>query len=348
VRVGRTRAVVTMQPGDFSYTHAPSLAQNGELALAWPSHTYTPSTTITNVGAPSGYLIGAGEVPSFPVFSGAYNAFFTGRFTVTGTGNPQLGRIAIHYVDTGARIARVRVRPASLEVWLDGSSLTNSFLELNGTESRVVVPVGGRRVVFELPNGLPGDAWLWLKRESEWLDFRSLGKWGGYQSPDIEVELPQDPLAELSRLAAQGEGATLEYKVKLPDTKGEKRTVFKTFVAFAHADGGTILFGVNDDGEITGLEGDLAEQRRRLIDLIRSLITPPPDVRVRQQEIDGCGVLIVEVSPGSATLYALVVDPDKPEYYVRRDGTTYYARPEELAAIASSAHATADSPFGFG
>jgi ATP-dependent DNA helicase RecG len=140
-------------------------------------------------------------------------------------------------------------------------------------------------------------------------------------------------VAELTGLAAQGEGANLEYKEKLPDTKPEKRTVFKTVVAFANGDGGIVLFGVRDDGEIKRLDGDLAEQRRRLVDLIRSLITPAPRVRVRQQELDGRAVLIAEVPPGDATLHALVPDANKPEYYVRRDGTTYYATPDEVTAI---------------
>jgi hypothetical protein len=343
--IGGIQAVVELQPGQFSFVHAPSLAQYGEIRLPWPSFVYSPATALPTVGAPEGYLIGAGDVPSFPVFSGAFSAFFTDSFAVTGTGNPQLGRFSIHCVDTGVRIRRVRIRPASLEVSLGGSSLAGTFLELNGTQSRAVVAVESSRVVFELPDGLPGDAWLWLKRGSSWLDFRSLSGWGGYRSPDVGIELPEDPLAELSRLAAQGEGAGLEYKEKLPDTKPEKRTVFKTVVAFANGDGGTILFGVADDGDVKGLDGNLAEERRRLVDLIRSLITPPPEVRVRQQEVDGRGVLIADVPPGRGTLYALVVDQNKPEYYVRRDGTTYYARPEELAAIIGRGNVTARLPF---
>jgi hypothetical protein len=62
---------------------------------------------------------------------------------------------------------------------------------------RPISPRGSHR-----PNGLPGDAWLWLKRESEGLDFRPAGG-AGIRSL-IEVGLPQDPLAELSRLGYDG------------------------------------------------------------------------------------------------------------------------------------------------
>lgn len=343
--IGRTHAVVDVQPGQFSCVHAPSLAQYDELRLAWPCSVYTPSIAGVTANAPQGYLVGAGDVPSFPVFSGAYAAFFTGIFAVGGTGNPQLGRMSIHCADTGARIVRVRVHAASLEVWLDGSSLAGTVLELNGVETRATVPVSKRRVVFELPDGLPNEAWVWLKRGAEWIDFRSLGGWGGYRSPDIQVDLPEDPGAELSRLVAQEEGVQLEYKEKLPDAASEKRTVFKTIVAFANGAGGTVLFGVSDDGAIAGLNGDLAVQRRRLNDLVRSLITPPAQVRVRLEELDGRGVLIAEVPPSNGTLHALVIDANKPEYYVRRDGTTYYARPEELATIVGKAQVTVRSPF---
>ena len=82
-----------------------------------------------------------------------------------------------------------------------------------------------------------------------------------------------------------------------------------------------------------------------LSDLICSLVTPPPQVRVRQEELDGRGVLIAEVPLGNGTLHALVIDANKPEYYVRRDGTTYYARPEELATIVGKAHMSVRSPF---
>ena len=56
-------------------------------------------------------------------------------------------------------------------------------------------------------------------------------------------------------------------------------------------------------------------------------------------ELDGRAVLIAAVSPSDGTLYALVIDANKPESYVRRDTTTFCARPEELAETVAKAHA---------
>jgi hypothetical protein len=49
-------------------------------------------------------------------------------------------------------------------------------------------------------------------------------------------------------------------------------------------------------------------------------------------------VIRFDVSPGGGTLHALVLEANKPEYYVRRNGWTYYARPDELAQVVGRAY----------
>ncbi|MEX2230903.1 MAG: ATP-binding protein [Cyclobacteriaceae bacterium] len=60
---------------------------------------------------------------------------------------------------------------------------------------------------------------------------------------------------ELKKLVSQGESASLEFKRKAayPDK------ILREMIAFANAGGGTLLVGISDDGELTGLkhpEGD--------------------------------------------------------------------------------------------
>jgi hypothetical protein len=212
-----------------------------------------------------------------------------------------------------------------------------SWLELNGAEFRTAVGLTrAGRVTIPLPTGLPSDAWLWLKQATEWHDFRALS-WEGSRIRNVETELPRDPIAELSLLAAQGEGPHLEYKERLPDSRDEKRHVFKTVVAFANGDGGTLLFGIGDGGELRGVEDKLPEGRRRLNDLLRDLVDPSPSVRIQAHRLDGKNILVLEVLSGDGVLHALTLDRNRPEYYVRRDGTTFFARPNELAAIVQRA-----------
>jgi ATP-dependent DNA helicase RecG len=107
-------------------------------------------------------------------------------------------------------------------------------------------------------------------------------------------------------------------------------------VAFANGGGGTIVFGVEDEThEVKGLPGSPSVDRRRINDFVRDLVTPSPRVRIESGRHDGRNVLVLHVEPGGGTIHALVLDANKPEYYVRRDGSTYYARPEDLATISA-------------
>lgn len=335
IRVGPVDAFFELPETNFSWQRLPSLTRYSQLTLPWPSTEYT--LTMVNphqFRAPSGYLVGRDEAPSFPTFGSVFNAFFEGDFTVTGSQQSTTSQITVRIVDNRARITRVRIRPTSLDVWVGGHDLPDARLELNGADYRTTTALEkGGRITLPLPTGLPPDAWLWLKAGHEWLDFRALTGWGGHTSPDVETELPQDPIADLSRLATQGEGPHLEYKQKLPDTREEKRTVFKTVVAFANSEGGTVLFGVGDGGELAGLAGKPPELRSRLTDLLRDLVTPSPHTRISTHRLEGRTILVLEVSPSNGFLHALTVNANRPEYYVRRDGTTFFARPDEVAAV---------------
>lgn len=245
-----------------------------------------------------GYLVGVDETPSFPTLGAAFNAFMHDDFTVSGTGNPSFGEVSIRFVDQRARIRRVRIRAASVDVCVAGRSLEGCHLELNGAEYRQVMKVTkAGRVTFLLPEGLPSDAWLWLKNDGEWIDYRALNNWGNYRSADIEEQMPRDLGAEISHLATQGEGEHLEYKSMLPGNPSEKRHVFKTVVAFANGDGGTLLFGLGDGGEITGLTDKPQEARARLTDLLRDLVTPSPWTVIETHRYEGKNILVLRVQP---------------------------------------------------
>ncbi len=75
--------------------------------------------------------------------------------------------------------------------------------------------------------------------------------------------LPGD--AEIARLIASGESEGLEFKssarwnlkANMADKKMEE-VIAKTVAAFLNADGGALLIGVSDEGEVLGLENDFA------------------------------------------------------------------------------------------
>lgn len=114
-----------------------------------------------------------------------------------------------------------------------------------------------------------------------------------------------------------------------------KRTVFKTVAAFANGHGGSVVFGVEkDEATVCGLHGtDLIAARDRLTQLARSIVTPAPEVEVRAHELDGKTLLVLTVSRGTDPPYGITLPGKKDksaEFYIRRDATTFPARPDEI------------------
>lgn len=336
---------VSIGPIDFDvnlHTHAnaqhkPRWAQHDNRPIDWPSVTYALSLVADSsqpFQPPGGMLIGPGA-PAFVTFGGAFNAFFYGNFTLTGTNNPALGNIEVRIVDGRGRIGGVAIRPTHLEVGVDGSDLDGASIELMATVDRTSISLSSPGLVeVPLSNGLPNDAWLWLRTSDEWLDYRSLGGWAAYQSPDIRDERPTQPEADLEAMIAQGEGQHVEFKLKLPDnTQSSRRTVFKTITAFANGLGGSVLFGITDGGEVVGLADEDANLIDRFHNMLRSSTSPTPPCHAYEQWLGDKHVLVVEVEANTGTIFSVTIEADRPEFYVRRGATTFHARGEELEKV---------------
>jgi hypothetical protein len=234
-------------------------------------------------------LIGPGA-PSFATFGVAFNAFFYENYVLTGSNNPMLGAMNVRVLDRRGRISSIAIQPTHLEVDVDGSGLIGSCVELMATSDRAVIPVTGPgRVDVPLPNGLPSDAWVWLRSNQDWLDFRSLGGWAAYRSPDVRDERPTEPSADLEAMIAQGENQHVEFKQQLPDNSaGSRRTVFKTVTAFANGGGGSILFGVSDNGEVVGVAEGRSDPTDRFFNMLRTSTSP----RLRAMLMKNCWMVV--------------------------------------------------------
>ena len=310
----------------------------GYVELPWPSVTYNFFFEDQPHSFPSGYLCSM-DAPSFPSFATAFFSFFYSEYVSAGMSyQPRPGDFSLFVVEEEWRIARIVVGATSLDVWVEGNKIAATRLELNSAQDRETLDVSDPgHYTFSLPNGLSQDTWVWLKGDRGYLDYRYLSGWGGRHSEDVEFSMPEDPVAELTALAAQGEGARLEYKRELPaDSKESKRKIFKTVVAFANGEGGTLLFGVDGDddtGTIVGLAGDASSLQRKVNDLIRALVIPGPPYTVTASDVDGKCVVRVDVGANQGIIHALVLNQNSSEYYVRRNGSTYFARPEELVSL---------------
>ncbi|MEQ1500432.1 MAG: RNA-binding domain-containing protein [Parcubacteria group bacterium] len=141
----------------------------------------------------------------------------------------------------------------------------------------------------------------------------------------------------ISSVIEEGEGLTVEFKETLrfdirkkEISKEMERAVLKTVVAFMNTEGGTLLIGVNDVGEITGLENDfktLIKKNRdgfenHLSMLVKTMIglSFAKYVHAKFEKINDKEVCMVSVSKNHKPAY--FKGTDKEEFFVRVGNST--------------------------
>jgi len=129
---------------------------------------------------------------------------------------------------------------------------------------------------------------------------------------------------KLLRLISSGEGLRVEFKENLP----KPEELASEIVAFANTDGGTIIFGVNNDGKIAGLqfEGDLEGY---MMNICRTNCLPPILPSYYLEIIDGKRVVFLYIPKGENPPYRTSRD----HYYLRVGTTKRRASREELLRL---------------
>lgn len=95
---------------------------------------------------------------------------------------------------------------------------------------------------------------------------------------------------ELLDLIEEGENIQCEFKRKF--SSPEK--IAREMIAFANTKGGIILFGVDDDKKIVGVESE-KETAELIIDAAKNFCEPPLDLNLDFKEIDGKEIVIAEI-----------------------------------------------------
>ena len=113
------------------------------------------------------------------------------------------------------------------------------------------------------------------------------------------------------------EGLTVELKKQITDD------IQKTVIAFANTDGGTVYIGIDDNGDITGVQ-NIDEEMLRVSNMIRDAIKP--DVTLftsyEVEELEGKNVIKVIVQKGTKRPYYLASKGLRPEGVYVRQGTS--------------------------
>ncbi|HVF91637.1 MAG TPA: RNA-binding domain-containing protein, partial [Blastocatellia bacterium] len=136
---------------------------------------------------------------------------------------------------------------------------------------------------------------------------------------------------DLLALVRGGEDTYLEFKIRLVNT--EKITA--EIVALANTGGGTMIFGVNDQRRLEGLD-DPEQVEEQLIDICRNQIKPPLLPKIDKVSFDnGIRVVVLEVDDRRAPHST----PDH-RYFIRIGSTKREADGMEIAALFSRSRMT--------
>ncbi|MFH1635547.1 MAG: BREX system Lon protease-like protein BrxL, partial [Chloroflexota bacterium] len=166
-----------------------------------------------------------------------------------------------------------------------------------------------------------------------------------------EMAVEQPPELSITEIIAQGESESLEFKSTLQwDTrqneqnKGLRKSVLKTIVAFLNSDGGSLLIGVEDSGQIYGLENDLNLLTKSTLDgfsntltsLITDFIGPEffPFIKIRFESLADQHICVVDVGKGANPVY--YEDSNTSEFYTRFGATSRQLNPKETVAYIGS------------
>jgi len=326
---------------DANWERKPSFARLDSMRLPWPTKNFTLySSESQSFQSSGGHLLVGLNCPSFTESNSAFRAFFDGNFALAGASSVPSDFALIRFVANDGWLGNSHVGTSELRVEVCGRALGGVTLELFGVTDRQSVQVEGpSNVRFQLADGLPEYAWLWLKSGTRWLDYRALHSTWTTQTEledaGVHFDIPEEPSSVIEALVTAGEGPQLEYKSKIPETADERRSTFKTIAAFATGKGGTVVFGVDrDELTVVGLGSeDPKKLRDQLSSMIRSRVIPTPNFEPSVYVVEGKTLLVLRVDPSPSPPYGITVDDsskERPEFYVRRGASTYPAQPNDM------------------
>jgi len=174
---------------------------------------------------------------------------------------------------------------------------------------------------------IPNHFYIYLISEKgELLDFRRVYPYWETLPSDIVYDIPEEQVRNMIR---QGENERVEFKQELRIDKA-KNEFIETVVAFANTEGGTILIGVDDEGNIVGLnDEEVGKIPERVNNLLASRCEPPIPHKIQKISIDECVIYMVQIDKGKDVPYFFIGRG----FYVRHGSSDMVATRAEMERI---------------
>ena len=115
----------------------------------------------------------------------------------------------------------------------------------------------------------------------------------------------------IKKLISEGEHQQLDFKFEISDS----RKIAKTLVAFANTDGGTLLIGVKDNGNIAGVRSD---EEYYMVEAAATMYCKPTiTFETRKWTVDGKTVLEVMIAKSQDMPHYAEIEPKLWMAYIR-------------------------------
>ena len=265
---------------------------------SWPTYLYT--FNLTSRGTTPSNPLCALDKPLFPDGDMAIRSKM-GREIAN-----RLGHIFIFLPDYRAKIEEVRIgskeitlkissREASLEEILgkiycegDVENIVQSDVNFDDNDS-VTVSIGFTpRYLYTC---------LLLRDTGEQLDFRKINLY--WPAPTLPKGVVLEMKSEdIRQLILQGENERVEFK------KSVTEDIVKTIVAFSNKEGGIILVGVDDEGNVVGVSEE-AKLEEKIINTIGGRCEPTIEPEFERHVLDEKMLLLVKVRSGEDKPYII-------------------------------------------
>jgi hypothetical protein len=207
------------------------------------------------------------------------------------------------------------------------------------------LPVVGDKVVFKLP-AIPERVVAFLVDDKGTV-IEEHGNW----MEDIQEAKSQSPEASWRARIDDGEGQTIEFKnyanltqqpthSRVGDLKGMQADKLAVeLAAFANTNEGSILIGVDDDGNIHGVD-DIKAFKSRVTEIANGKVDPPLTPKLAGVVIKGKPVLAVTVKRSVKGHMVNNV------LYIRRNASCRPAKPSEIDEIRKPQGYQSPTPYG--
>ncbi|MCW3064751.1 MAG: hypothetical protein JWN32_1923 [Solirubrobacterales bacterium] len=152
----------------------------------------------------------------------------------------------------------------------------------------------------------------------------------GWSSGSVHVADDEQTLpARIERWRHGGESSGIEFKQAL-DLARTKERFAESVAAFANTAGDVALIGINDHGAIVGYGGATHDQ---ITQIMRDLITGPPETEIARADLDGRPVWVVQVQASKPSTRPHVV---RGRVLVRAHGTNRESMPREMREMTAT------------